>query len=63
MDRERWDVWDTKNDRPASMASYYSEAGARLSIEDARLMVKKGHRPDLADIVDHLEPRRVDLGS
>lgn len=55
---ERWHVYDTLTGEWVGAASFYSEAGARVSIADTKRAVRMGHRPDLADVVDRLDVKR-----
>lgn len=57
--RELWTIVDARWGKCASMASYPTRESAERSIASVRHNVERGRRPDLVEMVDHFEPRRL----
>jgi hypothetical protein len=54
--RETWFVVDSRTNRQASIAAYYTREQVEAVIEDYRKRDARGGRPDLHDTVPFLVP-------
>lgn len=53
----RWTIVDRRTGQPCTVTSFRSAEAARDAIKVTRERFDAGHRFDLADLIDHLEPR------